>query len=118
MLPEFIESYRARINLKRAIEKVKLQNRIRDLKRLEEDPENSDIGEDAPSGQPAGYESGGSPPPGSEPASLFSKFKSGKGSAIFREVALAKLAEARQEQEALAVQEEAEKEAKRRSFQA
>ena len=44
LLPE-LESYRRRARLRRAIEIIKLQNRIQKLKDTEEDPENSDMGD-------------------------------------------------------------------------
>lgn len=85
LLPE-IKSYNTRMKLRRAIEKIKLQNRIKLLREQEDDPENSDLSD-------------------------------GAGTNIFREVALAKLRDEKKEQEALRVQEEAETEHRRKSFQ-
>jgi len=107
----------ARAKLRRGIELVKLANRIEALKAQEEDPENSDMPDDATRAADESrlrpQEASGS---GTPPVQKRSLSKTIKG-AIFREVVLAKVREMKQNQETLKVQEEAEKEARRKSFQ-
>ncbi|KAK5990316.1 Calcium/calmodulin-dependent protein kinase [Cladobotryum mycophilum] len=93
LLPE-IEAFRRRSRLRRAIEIVKLQNRINKLKESEEDPENSEMGDVH----------------GDE------KKDSNKDGARLHALGLFALREAKQKQETKTMEEEMEKEAKRRSF--
>jgi calcium/calmodulin-dependent protein kinase I len=109
LLPE-IKAYMAKARLRRGIELVKLANRIEALK-VQEDPENSDVPDDATLAADQ-----------SRPSALFSP-KKGKRSlsktikgAIFREVVLAKVREMKEKEAALKVKENAENEARRRSF--
>ncbi|OAA33045.1 Calcium/calmodulin-dependent protein kinase [Moelleriella libera RCEF 2490] len=92
LLPE-LEAYRRRARLRRAIEIVKLQNRINKLKDYEDDPSNSDMGDAAA----AGGES------------------KGDGSRLHA-LGLFALREAKQKQESLQVEEELEKESRQRSL--
>lgn len=112
LLPE-IKAYMAKARLRRGIELVKLANRIEALKGQEEDPENSDMPDDATlaadQSRPGGTTFGAA-------SSKRSLSKTIKG-AIFREVVLAKVREMKEKEETLKVKEEAEKEAKRKSFQ-
>lgn len=93
LLPE-LEAYRRRARLRRAIEIVKLQNRIAKLKEHEEDSSESDMG-DAQGG--AG------------------ESKAGGGSRL-QALGMFALREAKQKHETLQVEEELEKESRRRSF--
>jgi calcium/calmodulin-dependent protein kinase I len=111
LLPE-IKSYMAKAKLRRGIELVKLANRIEALKQQEEDPENSDVPDDATL---AADQSKVNSPVVTGPGKR-SLSKTIKG-AIFREVVLAKVREMKHQAESLKVQEEAEKEARRKSFQ-
>jgi calcium/calmodulin-dependent protein kinase I len=115
LLPE-IKAYMAKARLKRGIEMVKLANRIESLKMQDdEDPENSDFPKDA-----AAAAESGAAPAGASASSGDSKSKitqAMKG-AIFREVVLAKVREMKDNEETLKVKEEAEAEAKRKSFSA
>ncbi|KAL7911231.1 Calcium/calmodulin-dependent protein kinase [Trichoderma velutinum] len=90
LLPE-IEAFRRRSRLRRAIEIVKLQNRINKLREHEEDPENSEMG-DAQSGDDK------------------------KDGARLHALGLFALKDVKQKQETLQMEEEMGKEAKRRSF--
>jgi len=110
LLPE-IKAYMARARLRRGIDMVKLANRIEALKKQEEDPDNTDIPDDATlaadqsrcqSAFPAGSSSSTSP---GEKRSLSKTIKG----AIFREVVMAKVREMKREQESIKVQEEAER---------
>lgn len=93
LLPE-LRSYRTRQRLRRAIEVVKLRNRIKNLKDKDEDPENSDM------------------------ADLLSE-EDDKGSdgARLQALGLFALKDAKAKQESLQVEENLQKEAKRRSGQ-
>lgn len=93
LLPE-LEAFRRRARLRRAIEIVKLQNRIAKLKEHEEDPTDSDMG-DVQSGS--------------------SGEGKGDGSRLHA-LGMFALREAKQKQETLQVEEEMEKESRRRSF--
>lgn len=90
LLPE-IEAFRRRSRLRRAIEIVKLQNRINKLREHEEDPENSEMG-DASAGDDK------------------------KDGARLHALGLFALKDVKQKQETLQMEEEMGKEAKRRSF--
>ncbi|KAK9436269.1 Calcium/calmodulin-dependent/calcium-dependent protein kinase [Metarhizium brunneum] len=92
LLPE-LEAYRRRARLRRVIEIVKLQNRIAKLKEHEEDPSESDMGD----------------------AQGASDNHKGDGSRLHA-LGLFALREAKQKQESLQVEEELEKESRRRSF--
>lgn len=92
LLPE-LEAYRRRARLRRAIEIIKLQNRIAKLREHEEDPADSDMG-DVQAG--AGD-------------------NKGDGSRLHA-LGMFALREAKQKQESLQVEEEMEKESRRRSF--
>jgi calcium/calmodulin-dependent protein kinase I len=91
LLPD-LRSYRSRMRLKRAIEVVKLRNRIKALKDKDEDPENSDM------------------------ADLEDDDKAGDGARL-QALGLFALKEAKAKQESLQVEETIAKEAKRRSGQ-
>lgn len=113
LLPE-IKAFMAKARLRRGIEMVKLANRIEALKMQEEDGEDSDMPSDfAPAEKPSSSEATTSKP-ATEGGSRLSKKLKG---AIFREVVLAKVREMKEKEQTLKVAEEAEKEAKRRSFQ-
>lgn len=110
----------AKARLRRGIERVKLANRIEALKMQEDDPENTDMpgDEDAATGHPQRPSPGTSEDPhrsqsaSGEKRSLSNAVKG----AIFREVVLAKVREMKQQEQALKVTEDAEKEAKRKSI--
>lgn len=111
LLPE-LKAYMARARLRRGIDLVKLANRIEALKIQEEDPENTDVPDDATR---AADESRPTPviplaatSTGTGGGGNRSLSKTIKG-AIFREVVLAKVREMKQEQEKLKVKEEVEK---------
>ncbi|ROT37461.1 Pkinase-domain-containing protein [Sodiomyces alkalinus F11] len=104
LLPE-IKAYMAKARLRRGIEMVKLANRIQALKIQEEDPEDTDFGDDSFSSHQTDL---------STDKKALSKTIKG---AIFREVVFAKVREMKQQQDTQKVKEEAEKEAKRRTFQ-
>lgn len=109
LLPE-IKAFMAKARLRRGIEMVKLANRIEALKMQEDDQEDSDMPNTS---FQASNEAPGVAP--SKPAGEGKLAKKLKG-AIFREVVLAKVREMKQQEQTLKVAEEAEKEAKRRSF--
>lgn len=90
LLPE-IEAFRRKNRLRRAIEIVKLQNRINKLKEHEDDPENSELGSAAVSSD------------------------EDKGARLHA-LGLFALKDVKQKQETLQMEEEMGKEAKRRSF--
>ncbi|KAK0734115.1 kinase-like domain-containing protein [Lasiosphaeria miniovina] len=126
LLPE-IKAYLTRARLRRGIEMVKLANRIEALKMEEDDPTNSDFPKDATL---AADQSLSTPPPEAKPGSsgLGSASASDDGGAkrslsktikgaIFREVVLAKVREMKEKEQTLKLTEEAEKEARRKSFQ-
>lgn len=110
LLPE-IKAYIAKARLKRGIEMVKLANRIEALKIQEDDPENPDFPSDpvAAAKNSTNKESTAAAP---GPGRLSRAVKG----AIFREVVLAKVREMKEQEQTLKVREEAEKEAKRKSF--
>ncbi|TGJ80639.1 hypothetical protein E0Z10_g8130 [Xylaria hypoxylon] len=115
LLPE-IKAYMAKARLRRGIELVKLANRIEALRIQEDDPENPDFPEDSTA---AASEAQGPHYPQAEQST------GGKGrlsrtvkGAIFREVVLAKVREMREQEQTEKVKEEAEKEARRKSFNA
>ncbi|KAH6690436.1 calcium/calmodulin-dependent protein kinase [Plectosphaerella plurivora] len=103
LLPE-IKAYMAKAKLRRGIELVKLANRIEQLKVQEDDPEDTDFR----------YERDSDSRHTPDDKRAISKAVK---AAIFREVVLAKVREMKAQKESLTVQEEAQKEAKRRSFQ-
>jgi calcium/calmodulin-dependent protein kinase I len=110
LLPE-IKAYIAKARLKRGIEMVKLANRIEALKMQEDDPENPDFPDDpvtAAKNSTKDKDTAAGPGPGRLSRAV-------KG-AIFREVVLAKVREMKEQEQTLKVREEAEKEAKRKSF--
>jgi calcium/calmodulin-dependent protein kinase I len=94
----------AKAKLRRGIELVKLANRIESLKIQEDDPDDTDFR----------YERESDSRHTPDDKRAISKAVKG---AIFREVVLAKVREMKAQKESLTVQEEAQKEAKRRSFQ-
>ncbi|KAH8814975.1 kinase-like domain-containing protein [Xylogone sp. PMI_703] len=125
LLPE-IRAYMAKARLRRGIEMVKLANRIEALKMQEDETEDvpgeADVPADAQAAAGAaisrGYtdaeESAPAPisPPGKKTLSGLTR------GAIFREVVMAKVREAKEQEQTLQVEKEAqEKAAKRRSFQ-
>ena len=103
MLPE-IKAYMAKARLKRGIEMVKLANRIEALKMQEDDPENPDLPENPAAAASAAAASGKD------------KLNKAVKGAIFREVVMAKVREAKEQEQTLKVREEVEKEARRKSF--
>ena len=107
LLPE-IKAYMARSRLRRGIELVKLANRIEALKLQEEDPDNTDVPDDATlaADQSRRRSSANVTPAAAGEKRSLSKAIKG---AIFREVVLAKVREMRQQEESLKVQQEAEK---------
>lgn len=118
----------AKARLRRGIERVKLANRIEALKMQEEDPENTDMPTDAQAAANQSHrtfygtsdkphDSGASSATGTAaPGEKRTLSRAVKG-AIFREVVLAKVREMKQQEQALKVAEDAENEARRRSFQ-
>ena len=118
----------AKARLRRGIEIVKLANRIEALKMQEDEqegvPGQADVPADAKaaagdalSGGDAGSGLATSTSAGSEPGGKKSLSNLAKG-AIFREVVLAKVREAKEQEQALQVEKDAqESAAKRRSFQ-
>lgn len=92
LLPD-LRSYRTRMRLKRAIEVIKLRNRIKALKASDEDPENSDMADIADEDDKAG------------------------DGARLQALGLFALKDAKAKQESLQVEENLTKEAKRRSGQ-
>jgi calcium/calmodulin-dependent protein kinase I len=118
----------ARARLRRGIEMVKLANRIEALKMQEDEsqtpPSEADVPADARAAAGAALTGGAlekalgaSTDAGDRPGAKKSFSDFGKG-AIFREVVLAKVRDAKEQEQALKVEKEAqEKEAKRRSFQ-
>jgi calcium/calmodulin-dependent protein kinase I len=122
LLPE-IRAYMAKARLRRGIEIVKLANRIEALRMQEDEshtaPDEADVPADAKAAAGAAL-AGGALSSTDAGARLGGKKSFGdvaKG-AIFREVVLAKVRDAKEQEQALKVEKEAhEKEAKRRSFQ-
>jgi len=112
LLPE-IKAYMAKARLRRGIELVKLANRIESLKMQEEDPENSDMPDDATLAADQSVRAG---PLGGGGGGKRSLSKMIKG-AIFREVVLAKVREMKEQEATLKVREDAEEAARRKSFQ-
>lgn len=122
LLPE-IKQYMAKARLRRGIERVKLANRIEALKMQEDDPENTDMpaNADAAAGHAQGSSHGTSEESHGGASSSTSAgekrtLSNAVKGAIFREVVLAKVREMKQQEQALKVTEDAEKEAKRKSF--
>jgi calcium/calmodulin-dependent protein kinase I len=127
LLPE-IKQYMAKARLRRGIERVKLANRIEALKMQEDDPENTDMPADAQAAANNSHRSyyGTTDNTHSSSASSTTSAQPSVGEkktlskavkgAIFREVVLAKVREMKQQEQALKVTEDAEKEAKRKSF--
>ncbi|KAH8201881.1 hypothetical protein TruAng_003968 [Truncatella angustata] len=111
LLPE-IKAYMAKARLKRGIEMVKLANRIEALKMQEDDPENPDFPADAKTAAKQATTEAGSSEPAKEKKSL-SRIAKG---AIFREIVLAKVREMKDQEQTLKVKEDAENEARRKSF--
>lgn len=106
----------AKARLRRGIELVKLSNRIAALKIQEDDPENPDFNDD-----PAvASKDANDPQPSNSEASTGGKGRLSRAvkGAIFREIVLAKVREMREQEQTERVREEAEKEAKRKSFNA
>ncbi|KAG6308254.1 hypothetical protein E4U45_001824 [Claviceps purpurea] len=95
LLPE-LEAFRRRARLRRAIEIVKLQNRIQKLREHEDDPTDSDMGDAASTASSSGE-------------------NKGDGSRLHA-LGLFALREAKQKHETLQVEEEIEKESRRRSL--
>lgn len=112
LLPE-IKAFMAKARLRRGIEMVKLANRIEALKMQEEELEESETSDFAAHESSSSSQAATPKPAGSEGGGrLANKLKG----AIFREVVLAKVREMKEKEQTLKVAEEAEKEAKRRSF--
>ncbi|KAH7329269.1 Calcium/calmodulin dependent protein kinase [Stachybotrys elegans] len=114
LLPELRRAQAARAKLKHVILAVSLQKKLARLKDAESDSEN-DMAEAAQAADvplpPVSTESVASD---KKPMTLKERLKDG---AVFREVVLATVRDAKAKQEALQAEEELEKEAKRRSFQ-
>jgi calcium/calmodulin-dependent protein kinase I len=118
----------AKARLRRGIEIVKLANRIEALKMQEDEQEDVQCEADVPAdakaaagaalyGEDTGLGLGTSTSAGSAPGGKRTLSNLAKG-AIFREVVLAKVREAKEQEQALQVEKEAqESAAKRRSFQ-
>ena len=127
LLPE-IKAYMAKARLRRGIEIVKLANRIEALKMQEDEQEDvpgqADVPADAKaaagaalSGEDVGAGLATSSEAGSGPGGKRTLGNLAKG-AIFREVVLAKVREAKEQEEALKVEKDAhDKAAKRNSYQ-
>lgn len=115
LLPE-IKAYMAKARLRRGIELVKLSNRIAALKIQEDDPENLDFTDDPT----AAAKEAKDPQSSDSEASTGGKGRLSRAvkGAIFREIVLAKVREMREQEQTERVKEEAEKEAKRKSFNA
>ncbi|KEY71284.1 hypothetical protein S7711_08865 [Stachybotrys chartarum IBT 7711] len=109
LLPELRRAQEARAKLRHAILAVSLQKRLSKLKDAESDE--SDMGEAEPVPKVTSELAVGSE---SKPGMLKEKLK---GGAVFREVVLATVRDAKQKQDALKADEELEKEARRRSMQ-
>jgi len=105
LLPE-IKAYIAKARLRRGIEIVKLANRIEALKMQEDDdtPGQSDVPADA---KAAATTALGPDPQGNKPEAKRSLSNIAKG-AIFREVVLAKVREAKEAENALQVEKDAQ----------
>jgi calcium/calmodulin-dependent protein kinase I len=123
LLPE-IKAYLAKARLRRGIEKVKLSNRIAALKAQEDAAGNEDsdlVDPSLPSvsGSASASAAAGSSQSGNGVGQGKASSNLGKAAkaSIFREVVMAKVREAKEQEQTLKVQEEAEKEAKRRSLQ-
>lgn len=108
-MPELRRAQEARAKLRHAILAVSLQKRLSKLKDAESDE--SDMGEAEPVPKITSELAVGSE---SKPGMLKEKLK---GGAVFREVVLASVRDAKQKQDALKADEELEKEARRRSMQ-
>jgi len=127
LLPE-IRAYMAKARLRRGIEIVKLANRIEALKMQEDEiedvPGEADVPADAKaaagaalSGEDAGAGLGGSSEAAPASSGKRSLSNIAKG-AIFREVVLAKVREAKEQEQALQVEKDAQdKASKRKSYQ-
>ncbi|GAP83422.1 putative calcium calmodulin-dependent protein kinase [Rosellinia necatrix] len=115
LLPE-IKAYMAKARLRRGIELVKLANRIEALKIQEDDPENPDFPDDSS----APVKEVEDVPPSTTEASTAGKGRLSRAvkGAIFREVVLAKVRELREQEQTERIKEEAEREARRKSFNA
>ncbi len=105
----------AKARLRRGIELVKLSNRIEALKIQEDDPENPDF-----LGNPPAAEIEAQDTQVQEETSTGGKGRLSRTlkGAIFREVVLAKVREMKEKEQTEKVKEEAEKEARRKSFNA
>ncbi|KAI0974231.1 Pkinase-domain-containing protein [Xylaria arbuscula] len=112
LLPE-IKAYMAKARLRRGIELVKLSNRIEALKIQEDDPENPDFPGNAPD---AAREALGVKPQAQTSTGGQGRLSRAVKGAIFREVVLAKVREMKEKEQTEKVKEEAEKEARRKSF--
>ncbi|KAI0413864.1 Pkinase-domain-containing protein [Xylaria grammica] len=113
LLPE-IKAYMAKARLRRGIELVKLANRIEALKIQEDDPENPDFPDESEAAANEAQDANSSQveqPPGGK-----GRLSRAVKGAIFREVVLAKVREMREKEQTEKVKEEAEREARRKSF--
>lgn len=106
----------AKARLRRGIELVKLANRIEALK-MQDDPENRDIPDDATlaADSSRGGASSSPIPATPVPGQKRNLSRAMKG-AIFREVVLAKVREMKAQQETLQVRDQVEEAARKRSF--
>lgn len=110
LLPE-IKAYLAKARLRRGIEIIKLTNRIEALKMQEDDTEESDVPSDAQA-TIGGFPGGEQPAEGSSSGKK-SLAQAAKG-AIFREVVLAKVREAKEQEKTAQVEKDAQDKAGRK----
>ncbi|RWA13814.1 hypothetical protein EKO27_g1323 [Xylaria grammica] len=113
LLPE-IKAYMAKARLRRGIELVKLANRIEALKIQEDDPENPDFPDESEAAANEAQDANSSQV--EQPTGGKGRLSRAVKGAIFREVVLAKVREMREKEQTEKVKEEAEREARRKSF--
>jgi calcium/calmodulin-dependent protein kinase I len=105
LLPE-IKAYLAKARLRRGIEIIKLSNRIEALKMQEDEAEESDLPLDATTAA-EGATSDEAPAEGSSSSGRKSIAQAARG-AIFREVVLAKVREAKEQEKVAQVEKDAQ----------
>ncbi|KAI1429961.1 Pkinase-domain-containing protein [Xylaria sp. FL1777] len=115
LLPE-IKAYMAKARLRRGIELVKLTNRIEALKIQEDDPENPDFPGDPPAAASVAQDAQDAQPQEEKSTGGPGRLSRAVKGAIFREVVLAKVREMKEKEQTEKVKEEAEKEARHKSF--
>ncbi|KAI1279972.1 Pkinase-domain-containing protein [Xylaria sp. FL0933] len=114
LLPE-IKAYMAKARLRRGIELVKLHNRIEALKIQEDDPENPDFPDDSAGAAREAVDAHTQAETSTAGKGRLSRAVKG---AIFREIVLAKVREMKEQEQTEKIKEEAEKEARHKSFNA